>query len=354
MYAVYRYLLIVGAVLVTTLANVDSYAGSHTKDLELKSDHPERYSVVKGDTLWGIANKFLKDPWRWPEIWARNTQIKNPHLIYPGDVLVMTRVDGVPTLKVLRNQKMTAGNTVRLSPAIRVEPLIDAIPTIPPNAISPFLISPRIIEETELRAAPHVIVGVEDNIVLGKFSRFFARGLTEPEVEFYQIFRPGRTFRNPETQEILGFEAVYLGAARLIEYGETSTLEITESTREVTITDRLLPLTKDIRLPHFQPTSPSSDVRGQILQAEEGVSELGPMHVVVISLGAREGLIEGNVLRIMRYRGKQLDPLTREMINLPDTESGLMMTFKIFEKLSYGLVLTATRAIHVYDVVQTP
>lgn len=350
MYAVYRYLLIIGTVF---LANL-SYAASHAKDLELKTDHPERYSVLKGDSLWGIANKFLKDPWRWPEIWARNTYIKNPHLIFPGDVLVMTRVDGVPTLKLLRSQKMTSGNTVKLSPAIRVEALEDAIPTIPPNAISPFLTSPRIIEENELESTPYITIGVEDNIVLGKLSQFYARGLTDPDNEFYQIFRPGRTFKHPDTQEILGFEAVYLGDARLLDYGETSKLEITKSSSEISPRDRLMPLTKDVGLPHYLPTSPKSDVRGQILQAQGGVSELGPYSVVVISLGAREGLIEGNVLRIMRHRGMQLDPVKGSMYALPDEETGLLMAFKIFEKLSYALVLKATRAVHVFDVVQRP
>ncbi|MDH3689230.1 MAG: LysM peptidoglycan-binding domain-containing protein [Gammaproteobacteria bacterium] len=316
------------------------------QSVELNPNHPDRYTVTEGDTLWGISKRFLADPWRWPEIWKQNEQIKNPHLIYPGDVLVMTSVDGQPQLRLLRN-------TVQLSPSVRAEPLEDAIPTIPPNAIIPFLTDPLIIQEGELDTAGYVTEGVEDDIVLGKMSQFYARGIVSPD-EFYRIFRLGEIFVHPETHEVLGQEAISLGDAKLLRAGDPAKMEIVRSRQEIGPTDRLVPAEKDIALPYYFPSAPNHDVEGLILSAPGGVIEVGPLSIVTVTLGERDGIEQGNILQIMRHRGAQIDPVTGEPYELPDERSGLLMIFRTFEKMSYALVLTATRAIHVLDIVRTP
>jgi len=344
-------------------------------DIQLKPDHPERYTVVKGDTLWDISSRFLKSPWLWPKIWKINQDIKNPHLIYPGDVIVLSMVNGQPELSVLRKEKLTPpsaalpspgapapveapavtdGRTVKLSPQVRSEPLEAAIPTISPNAILPFLTRPLTVQDDELEKAGYVTVGLDDRIALGNNSQFYARGLKDDGQEYYYIFRPGKPIRNPETGELLGYEAVYLGDAERLESGDPSKLVVTKVMQEILPTDRLLAAPKKVSLPYYYPHAPKNQVEGRIVTALNAVAEIGPYTVIGISLGTREGIEEGTVLRIMRHVGTSKDPVTRETYKLPDEESGLLMVFRTYEKMSYALVMTATRPIHLHDAVTTP
>lgn len=317
---------------------------------ELRPDYPERYTVKDGDTLWGIAQTFLKNPWRWPQIWQSNEQIQNPHLIYPGDALVMTFVDGSPQLKLLRSKQLAT-----LSPRVYAEPRRVAIPTIPPSAIQAFLSSPLVVDKNELDSAGYVAVGLDSAIVLGKFSEFYGRGLPSEEVEFYRIFRPGKPFIEPETNELLGVEAQHIGDARMLKPGETAKMEIVRSYIEITPGDRMLPAPKEVGLPYYAPAAPdNADLRGFILRVPEGVAEAGPYSVVVISLGERENMAPGHVLRILYNAPRERDPVTREFFTPPEDSSGLLMVFRTFEKVSYALVLQATRAIHVLDAVVSP
>lgn len=332
------------SLLIATLAVC---ASTWAQSVELNPNHPERYTVSDGDTLWGISQRFLADPWRWPEIWKQNEQIENPHLIFPGDVLVMTSVGGQPQLRLLRN-------TVHLTPSARAGPLEDAIPTIPPNAITPFLAYPLVIEEGALDAAAYITAGVEDDIVFGKLSQIYARGVDDTDAEFYGIFRIGEVFHHPVTNEVLGQEAISLGAAKLLRAGDPAKLEVVRSREEIGPTDRLLPAPKDIALPYYFPHAPDNDVQGWILSAPGGVIEVGPLSIVTTTLGERDGIEEGHVLQIMRHRPEQIDPLTGKPYDLPDERSGLLMIFRTFEKMSYALVLTAHRPIHVADTVRTP
>ena len=325
---------------------VSSWAA--TTSPEMRPDHPKRYTVQQGDTLWGIAARFLKDPWRWPEIWQRNTAIKNPHLIYPGDVLVMNMVDGSPELKVLRRK------VVKLSPAIYAEPLEDAIPTIPPSAIQPFLSSPLVIEKGGLSDSGHVAIGSDGKIAMGPYSILYARGLPESDAKFYRILRPGKRFIDPVTGEFLGQQASHVGDARMLTPGETARLEVIRSHGEVSPGDRMIPAPDDIGLPYFSPSAPEYDVRGFIIDAPGGVAEVGPLSVVVISVGTRENIEPGHVLRVLRDAGQAHDPVTRETFRIPEEESGLLMVFRAFKKVSYALVMKAVRPIHVLDVVETP
>jgi nucleoid-associated protein YgaU len=336
----------------------------------LKADHPERYTVVRGDTLWGIAGRFLKNPWDWPRIWKLNEGIKNPHLIYPGDAIVLRYVDGKPELTVLRNEKPAAGEaaaepgatatarpTVKLGPRIHSEPLETAVPTIPPNVIAPFLTQPLVVNETELQAAGYVTTGLDGRIALGNMSEFYARGLKDASPEFYQVFRRGKPIRHPDhPEDILGYEAVYLGDAKRLEAGDPVKLVVTRARQEIIPGDRLLAMSGKTALPYYHPRPPKTRVEGKILSALSDVAtaEMGPYTVVAINLGTREGLEEGNVLRVMRHVGTHKDPVTRESYRLPDEESALIMVFRTFEKLSYALVMSATRPVHVRDKVVSP
>ncbi len=342
--------------------------------VQLAPDHPERYIVVKGDTLWDISTRFLKDPWRWASVWKINQQIKNPHLIYPGDVILLTYdAEGRPQLSVLRDEHaapstgtapaveptdMTpapAGmNVVKLTPKARVESLADAIPTISPDAIVPFLTQPLVVGKRELEKAGYVTIGLDDRVALGDGSEFYARNLGANPVEYYQIFRQGKELRNPETGELLAYEAQYLGDATLLKAGDPSKLVVTTVKQEIVPTDRLLAAPKRASLPYYYPRAPEKEVHGRILSAINGLSEFGPNTIVAISLGEREGMQEGHVLRIMRHAGKHKDPVTKKFYKLPDEETGLLMIFRVYEKVSYALIMNASQPAHLLDAVQTP
>jgi hypothetical protein len=339
---------------------------SATADVvQLKDDHPQRYTVVKGDTLWDISTRFLKTPWHWPKIWKINEQIANPHLIYPGDVIVLRYVDGKPELTVLRAGKLptfeappeeppTDGRTVKIQPRVHALPLKEAIPTISPDVILPFLSQPLAVDENQLEQAGYITIGLDNRIALGDNSEFYARGLKEKNDEYYQIFRRGKPLVHPETKELLAYEAIYLGDAQKLEPGDPSKLVVTLVKQEILPTDRLLAAPKSPPLPYYYPRPPKDKVNGRIVAALNAVSEIGPYTIVAITLGKREGMEEGHVLRIMRHVGKHRDPVTREYYNLPDEESGLLMVFRTYEKISYALVMDATRPIHLHDAVTTP
>lgn len=338
--------------------------------VQLKPDHPERYTVVKGDTLWDISARFLKSPWHWPKIWKINDQIKNPHLIYPGDVVVFRMVDGKPELMVLRKETLPVlpagpkapeeapaavdSRTVKLAPRVHSEPLEAAIPTIPPNAILPFLTRPLAVGESELDKAGYITVGLDDRIALGNGSQFYARGLKDDGPEYYYVFRPGSAIRHPDTGELLAYEALYLGDAHRLEPGDPSKLIITQVKQEILPTDRLLEAPKKASLPYYYPHAPKTLVEGRIVSALNTVAEIGTYAVVGISLGTREGIEEGIVLRVMRHVGTHKDPITRERYKLPDEESALVLVFRTFEKISYALVMSSTRPVHMLDAVITP
>jgi len=348
-------------------------------EVQVRPDQPERYVVQKGDTLWDIATKFLNTPWHWPRIWKINEQIKNPHLIYPGDVIVMRWVDGKPELALLRAEKAAPadsgqptvpavpaapgepapapsdGRTVKLSPRIHASDLEAAIPTIPPDAIAPFLSRPLVVGKRELDEAGYITVGLEGRIALADGSEFYARGLKrDAEQEYYFIVRHGKALRHPETNEVLAYEAQYLGEAQMLEPGDPAKLVVTKVEQEILPTDRLMLAPKRAGLPHYYPHAPKNKVRGYIINSPNSISEIGSFTVVTLSLGEREGIEEGHVLRIMRHAGTHRDPVRRSDYKLPDEQSGLLMVFRTFEKVSYGLVMNSIRPVNLNDAVVTP
>jgi len=244
--------------------------------------------------------------------------------------------------------------TVKLSPRVRSESVYSEIPTIPPSAIHPFLTSPLLVEEGQLEDAPHVVVGVDENIILGRGSEFYARGIQDETQLDYHVYRPGKTFMHPDTGELLGHEALYLGDARLLEFDETSRLVLTASQEDIGPGDRLMPSKRSLVIPTFNPRKPDSQVNGRILSTLGGVKEFGRLSVATVTLGEREGMEPGHVLRVMRHGGQYKDPVDGNQYDLPSADSGLLMVFRTFEKMSYGLVVKANRALRVLDEVETP
>jgi LysM domain len=333
-------------------------------EVVLKNNHPDRHVVVKGDTLWGISGKFLKDPWQWPKVWKLNrTQIKNPHLIYPGDVVVLDTSSGTPQLSLLNE-------TITLQPGVVEESLNKtAISTIPLNAIAPFLNQPLIIEKDQLAASPRVIAGQESRVVLSPGTRVYINKIEEKDGLNWYVYRPGDKLVDPDTKEVLGVEATYLGEAKITKYGEPASADITKAKEEIFTKDRLVP-TGDNVATNFVPHAPDSAISGRIINIYGGVAEAGPESIVSISRGAADGLEVGHVLAINRYGRVIKDPefqkdkeskastsklaLEPGMIKLPDERIGLLMVFRVFDRVSYALVMQATMPINKLDSVNTP
>ncbi len=325
-------------------------------EVRLKDSHPDRYTVVKGDTLWDISETFLQNPWMWPEIWHVNPQIENPHLIYPGDDIKLIYLDGRPRLTVERgrNYKMTPG-TDKLSPQIRVSPLGEAIPAIPLDKIDSFLSRSRVVSVDELNRAPHVLSGAEQHLVLGAGDTLYARGDFSAQVGSYGVYRAGQKFIDPETNELLGLQALDIGTVRKAsEQGDVGTFDVTRTTEEIRIADRLLPQEERTVDSTFFPSSPDSEIEGLIMAVEGGLTQVGPMDVVAINRGEREGLQIGNVMAIFKDGGVIRDRVNGDMVKLPEEQAGLLMVFRTFEKMSFALVLEAERPLKVLDKVRNP
>ena len=315
----------------------------------LAPDYPERYTVVKGDTLWDIAALFLRDPWRWPEVWQGNPQINNPDLIYPGDVLVMTFFDGKPSLKALRRE------VVKLSPEVRVEDFRDAIQPIDPAAIQPYLNSPLVTDEEELLSAGYIVDGFDSRLLMGQYDKFYARSVATSATGEYRIFRPGRHFVDPDTGESLGYEARHLGDAKLMSEGDPAKLVITEAFEDTTLRDRLRPVERKLALPFFYPDVPSDPtVRGTILDTPNRATELGALSVVAINLGERERIKPGDVLRIYSRSRERKDPMTGERFDIPEEEVGLLLVFRTFDKVSYAIITDSKRQVLPGDRLYSP
>jgi hypothetical protein len=324
----------------------------------LVDNPPSRYVVVKGDTLWDIASRFLRDPWRWPDIWGLNKdQIKNPHWIYPGDVIVLDFSGRTPRLRFEGDEGGWKLMTTRLSPRIRTQGLPpSAIPSIPAANMNAFLTKPLIVGEYGLAAAPRIVAAQEDRVVLGPGDTAFAQNVVWSSGGSYQVVRPGRKLVDPDTREFLGYEAQYLGEAVVKDFSEVSTLQISRAAQEMSPGDYLVEA-KALPADPYMPRAPQKTVRGKIIAASaENVSEIGPQSVVVLNRGAREGLELGHVLALFRA-GPTVRSAAGERktwVKLPDERYGIVFVFRVFEKVSYALVMNTTRPVHIGDVVGNP
>jgi hypothetical protein len=352
---------------------------------ELATNAPEEYTVKRGDTLWAISGLFLKSPWRWPELWGMNMQeVRNPHLIYPGQQLVLEKTDGRAVLR-LRTAELGPNvpvETVRVSPRVRIERLADtALPTVQTHLIEPFLAEPVIIDEAALLGAPRIVAATENRVLLTRGDRAYARGLATAPLnqrvagrsDDYRVFRSARPLKDPVTQAILGYEAQYLGKASLVrsegsEFVRTSsggqeqtlvpaTIDIVSAKEEMRIGDRLLPEPPRQFL-SYAPHAPAGPLDGTIVSVYgNAVSIAGQNQVVVINKGTADGIEMGHVLAILKEGERRVDtsqPGERSKIKLPNERNGLLMVFRPFETLSYALILEISDTVSVGDRVANP
>jgi hypothetical protein len=354
---------------------------------DLAPDAPDRYTVKRGDTLWDISTLYLRQPWRWPELWGMNLQqIRNPHLIFPGQVLVLTRIGD---RAVLGFEVPTQGDapTVKLSPRIRAESLADgAIGPIPLNVIEPFLTDSLVVDETTHSRAPRIVAAPENRVLLSRGDRAYARGqygnastqdgtaltLAAGQPRTHRIYRNAVPLKDPGTGEILGYEAQFIGksslvrgeAEQLVERAnapssiniEPATIDITLSKEEIRIGDHLLP-EPDREVPTYIPQPPAGPQAGVVVKAfGNAVQYAGQNQVVVINRGAQDGLRRGDVLAILKDANKVVDRTdpAQTTIQLPGERNGLMMVFRTFDRVSYALVLQITDGVKVGDRFVNP
>lgn len=330
----------------------------NAENIPLQTQYPERYVVVKGDTLWHIAGKFLQNPWQWPSLWNMNkAEIKNPHRIYPGDALVLEMVDGQPKLKLL-SQEIPA-NTVDLEPNIIATPLVaQSITTIQPNIIGPFLSKPQVMESNDIKKAPRIVAGQEQRYVLSPGTRIYVQDLPADGMKrAWSIYRTGEEIKDPQTKAVLGYESKYLGEAKILQSGNPAVAVITRAVEEIFVKDRLLPTPEDAQQAYV-PRAPDNNVDAQIVKISSGVVETGVGSVVLINKGAKDGLAQGHVLAIQRG-GREIDDpeaTTKKAtkIKLPNERAGLLMVFKTFDRLSYGLIMESNGPVYVLDQLTTP
>lgn len=328
--------------------------------VKLRSDHPDRYVVVKGDTLWDISGHFLKDPWLWPEIWQINPEISNPHLIYPGDVIHLAFEGGRPVLKIDRGGARPSGRrVVRLSPEPRYSPLEEAIPTIPIDAIEQFLKYPRIVTEQELEDSAYVVANAEGRLISGTGHKIYARGLGDSDIGRYAVVRRGDVYRRAgDADEVLGYEALHVGDVRVIEHAEPSTLLITQADREVLKGDRLLPIVEEEIDQHFIPHAPETPVEGRIISVLDGISRIGQFQVVAVDRGVQDDLEVGHVLAVYQTGETVRDTVAPKRmgrrVKLPNERAGTLMVIRLFDRVSYALVMEASRDLRVFDTVTNP
>lgn len=316
-------------------------------DVELRDDAPLRYVVKKGDTLWDISQQFLKRAWYWPELWYVNPDIPNPHLIYPGDVLHLVYTDGRPQLR-------RVSGSARLSPRVRTLPVDEAISTIPLDAIRQFLNGPRLVTEEQLQQAPYVVQFVDDHLVGGAGNQTYVRRAEQANGDNYALVRPGEEYVDPDSGDVLGIEALPIGAVEIQEFRDISTAIITRSFREALIGDRLLPLEDEALAANFYPRAPDVPVDATIISVYGGVSQIGQYQIVALNRGGQQGLERGHVLDVFQSGRAARDPVTGEKLILPPLKAGTLIVFKVEDRIAYGLVMRATRAIHVLDGAGNP
>lgn len=330
-----------------------------TEEVRVAPRAPERYVVKKGDTLWDISTMFLADPWLWPEIWYVNPQIKNPHLIYPGDVIVLYYYDGRPQLRVERDGEvyMTTLDTERLSPKVRTTPLEQAISTIPLEAIRAFLSNPHIVTEDQYEEAPYVLRSQDGRLLSGAGDNIYVRGIAKGDPTRYNIIRIGDEYMDPETGDRLGWEAMEVSQGVVRRWGDPTTVYLERSKRETMKGDRLLPIEDDDYALNFLPHAPDKSVTGYIIDVVDGVSNVGQWQIVTLNKGEADGLEIGHVLDIYQA-GREVDDNVEGRISwdvqLPDEKAGQVLVFRVFDEVSYALVMKSTREIHVLDMVKNP
>jgi len=316
--------------------------------IELKADAPDRYTVVPGDTLWSIAKRFTDSPWRWPELWNLNKdEIKNPHKIYPGNVIVLDRAKA----------RLALADTVKLTPRVRAESTArTVIPSIPPSVIEPFLSRPLVVEPDGLERAPTIVATEESRVVLEAGNRAFVRGMANASENGWFIYRRGPALVDPDTNTTLGYEAIYLGTARVVRAGDPAVVQLTSVTQEVQLGDKLVPAGKP-EVPSYAPHAPVAPVKGRVMSIYGGGTKLGEGAtgtVISINQGKSQGLEVGHVIALYRPGGLVAERGSDKPLALPSDRYGLAFVFRVFDRVSYALVMNVTRPVNTLDLVQNP
>jgi hypothetical protein len=349
-------------------------------EIPLNPTHPNQYTVIKNDTLWGVAEKFLKHPWQWPELWKANDKIKAPNLIYPGDIIYLTVINGKPQIRVLERPSKVQDNTQsacilkdesvkngrfdfpiskegRLLPCIREIAVKQAIAVMPYEKIAAFLNRSKVIPEDNVNDVAYVVDIAEDHLIAGVGDKLYVHGLTESERPVYSIYRKGDSYMSPENGDVLGYDLNFIADATLQKFSDPATLIITRSNSEVLHGDWVMPKTDEEFTLNYFPKSPQTKVNATIIRAFGGLSQIGAQGVVAIDKGIKDGISEGHVLTIVESGRRIKDPYqlnNKDMIKLPDEPIGTLMVFRTFERVSYALVMSATQNIHLLDKANTP
>ncbi|MCF8198019.1 MAG: LysM peptidoglycan-binding domain-containing protein [Sulfuritalea sp.] len=335
---------IISALLICISSTLVLAQGIQPKDMA--DGAPDRHVVVRGDTLWGIAAKFLKNPYRWGELWKLNAEdIKNPQRIYPGQVIVLDKSGNEPHLKLV---------TIKQQRHEYVEPLRKGIPTIPPQDIEPFLSEPRVLDKAALDSAPRVVALQDNRVIAGAGDNIYTTEVKDRH-KVWQIFRPGKALLDPDTQETLGHEAVFLGTARMTRDGNPSSFTVITSKQEIVRDDRLLAAPPQ-DVPSYIPRAPKKKINARVLSIYSGVNFGGPQSVITLNRGKADGMEPGHVLAVdlaganvrNRFEGEKTD------YQLPDSRNGLLFVFRVFDRVSYALVMNSIHPVVIGDTVRTP
>jgi LysM repeat protein len=328
----------------------------------LKPGAPQQYTVKRGDTLWGIANMFLKDPWLWPEIWYVNSKVANPHLIYPGDVLVLAyAANGKPRITIATASPQ---HELHLNPMLRSTPLEDAIPTVPYSAIAAFLSRPTVLAPEQIRHAPYVLAFNEEHQAAGDGQIMYARGLKQAaEGARYSVVHVDEPIYDPDSGQVLGYQGIYTATAMVQKAGQVTKTVLVDSARETLSGDCLLPDASTTPLT-FTPKMPATKVNGRIISVIDSVQLVGQFDIVVVNRGLHDGIDAGTILAVdvagvrVTDRGAATydfrDPLLPKTVRLPTERGGTLLVFKSYDHLSFALVVGASAALHVADVVRNP
>ncbi|TCS32565.1 LysM domain-containing protein [Paucimonas lemoignei] len=326
---------------------------------EFKADAPDSHKVVRGDTLWDISGKFLQHPWCWPQVWGLNRdQIKNPHWIYPGQIVYFDRATGRLSLGRPVGSTSGADGSVRLSPQARIEGVgQDAVPAIPSGVIEPFLSQPLIVTTAELAGTPRIVATPEGRVNLGKGDKAYVLGELNGATSF-QAFRPGKPLIDPDTRKVIGYEAAYLGTLKLNQAGkaanEAHSFTVVTSKEEMGVGDRLLAV-QPTPLLNYVPHEPETPVSARIVSVYGGVTHAGQNQIVSINRGARDGIDIGSVLELYRNGGVVKDRTdSRSAIKLPDEKYGALFVFRVFDNISYALIMQVTDTVQIGDFAKSP
>lgn len=352
---------------------------ARAESITLNPSHPDSYVVVRGDTLWDISGRFLREPWRWPEVWKINPQIENPHLIYPGDLISLVYNNGKPELRLSRGNRR--GATIKLSPQIRSDDLERAIPVISSEAIAQFLTQTRLVGRAEMESAPYIVASADEHLITGAGDHIYVRGLNgelpgqqgeaassaiepaEPGSR-HAIVRLGEPYHDPEfpgdsikDANIIGYEGIFVGEATLEAHGDPATLLVNTAVREALIGDRLLPLDDQVLRQDYYPHAPATPLEARIISVVDGVTRIGQYEVVVLNRGAQSGVEAGHVFAAFQHGEIVRDSVSEvrgDEVQLPEERAGLVMVFRTFDQISYALVMQATGPLSVHDVVRNP